>query len=178
MITKKFPAIEMRRKFRSYYQLTRVSIKKQGWAESTQKQSNLLNNVISESQLTSTANLRDHQVLKSGYQKGLHFQDHCPNTTTTTTTKNYLFTTWTNIHKTTGKDDLSTYMRVTLLSLLHVTWNHSQGLTLVAFQLWKTLLGSFKLLFNAIRVSPVLKGSTIQFQTSLIVFSNMNLDFR
>lgn len=43
------------------------------------EQSNLLNNIISDSQLTSTANLRDHQVVKPVYQRGPHFQDHCSN---------------------------------------------------------------------------------------------------
>ena len=40
------------------------------------------------------------------------------------------------------------------MSLLHVTWSHVQGLTRVAFQLCKTLLGSSKFDFNAFKASP------------------------
>jgi hypothetical protein len=77
----------------------------------------------------------------------------------------------TNIHKTTCENVILTYTRVTLLSPLHVTWNHVQGFTRVASQLWRTLLGSFKLLFNAFSASPVLKRINLQWQTSLILLT-------
>jgi len=50
---------------------------------------------------------------------------------------------------------------VTLFSLLHVTWNQVQGLTRVASQLWRTLFGSSKFVFNAFKASPVLPHKTI-----------------
>ena len=62
-----------------------------------------------------------------------------------------------------------TYTRVTLLSLLQVTWNHVQGVTRVASQLWSTLLGSAKLFFSALKASPAVltkrKNQKNTFQT-------------
>jgi hypothetical protein len=74
---------------------------------------------------------------------------------------NKQFITLTKIHKITDKNDITTYTRITL-SPLHVTWNHVQGLRRVESQLSRALLGSFKLLLNAISISPVLKWSNLQ----------------
>jgi len=117
-------------------------------------------NIISDSQLTSTANLREHQDLKPVYQKGLHLQDHCPNTKKQKKI-NKQFIALTKIHKTTGKSNITTYTRITLPPPSHITWNHVQGPTRVASQLWRVLVGSFKLLLNAFSASPVLKRSNL-----------------
>lgn len=42
----------------------------------------ILNNIISDSQLTNTADLRADQVVEPVDQRDLHFQDHCPNAKT------------------------------------------------------------------------------------------------
>lgn len=49
------------------------------------------------------------------------------------------------------------YTLMTLLSLLHVTWNHVHGLTSVGSQLCKTLLGSCKFVLKLCKASPVSK---------------------
>lgn len=54
------------------------------------------------------------------------------------------------------------YTLITLLSLLHVTWNHVHGLTSVGSQLCKTLLGSCKLVLRLCKASPVSKHENMQ----------------
>ena len=54
------------------------------------------------------------------------------------------------------------YTLMTLLSLLHVTWNHVHGLTSVGSQLCKTLLGSCKFVLRLCKASPVSKHKNIQ----------------
>ena len=46
---------------------------------------------------------------------------------------------------------------MTLLSLLHVTWNHVHGFTRVGSQLCRTLFGSSKLVLKLCKASPVPK---------------------
>lgn len=62
------------------------------------------------------------------------------------------------VHKLTDSVHLNwaAYTLVTLLSLLHVTWNHVQGFTRVGSQLSNTPLGSAKLVLRAFKASPVL----------------------
>ena len=51
------------------------------------------------------------------------------------------------------------YILITLLSWLHVTWNHVQGFTRVGSQLCNTFPGSDKLFLNTCKASPACENT-------------------
>lgn len=98
--------------------------------------------------LTSTASSWAGQAGEPNDQTSLHSRDRWTN-------KDYNKLNTRTMMSTGARRERDTHTLITLLSLLHVTWNQVHGLTSVGSQLCKTLFGSIRLALKLCSASPV-----------------------